>query len=339
MTTVYLSDTPQDLEKAAALLRQGETVAFPTETVYGLGADARSEAAVARIFAAKGRPQDNPLIVHIACAEDLLPLVKNVSAAARVLMETYWPGPLTLIFERSDVIPAAVSGGLDTLAVRLPAHPVARELIRLCGFPVAAPSANRSGSPSPTAAAHVAQDLDGRVAAIVDGGTCGVGVESTVVDMTGEVPRVLRPGGVTVEMLREAVGEVEVDDAVVHRLAEGAKAASPGMKYKHYAPRARVVLLRGDAASCADYIRAHAEEGTGALCFDGEEQGLPVPTMTYGRREDAAAQAERVFAALREADDRGFSVLYVSCPSTDGVGLAVYNRLLRAAAFEVIELA
>ena len=338
MTPLHLTATPADLARAADLLRAGETVAFPTETVYGLGADARDERAVARIFEAKGRPQDNPLIVHIADKKELYTLVREVSSAAETLMDAYWPGPLTLIFSRADTIPAAVSGGLDTLAVRLPAHPVARELIRLCGFPVAAPSANRSGSPSPTTAAHVVQDLDGRVAAIVDGGACGVGVESTVVDMTGPVPRVLRPGGVTVEMLRDAVGKVEVDDAVTHRLAEGAKAASPGMKYKHYAPRARVVLLRGSAAACANYVRAHAGDGVGALCFEGEEADLPVPVMTYGRREDAAAQANRVFAALRDADERGFSVLYVSCPPVSGVGLAVYNRLLRAAAFEVIEL-
>lgn len=339
MTTRYLSASPADLDAAAALLAQGETVAFPTETVYGLGADARSEAAVARIFEAKGRPQDNPLIVHVADERDLIPLVTRIPEAARALAAAYWAGPLTMIFPRSDAIPAAVSGGLDTLAVRIPSHPVARELIRRCGFPIAAPSANRSGSPSPTTAAHVAADLDGRIAAIVDGGACEVGVESTVVDMTGDVPRLLRPGGITAEMLRAVVGTIEIDTAVTHPLQKGAKAASPGMKYKHYAPQARVILLRGTADACTTYLRQHAEDGVGVLCFDGEEPSLSLPVLTYGRRDDPSTQARRVFAALREADEKGLRVLYVSCPSEDGMGLAVYNRLLRAAAFEVMDLA
>lgn len=337
MTTEYLDTGAASLTRAAELLRAGETVAFPTETVYGLGADARSAAAVARIFEAKGRPQDNPLIVHIAAWEELRPLVREIPPTAQALAEAYWPGPLTMIFRRSEVIPASVSGGLDTLAVRLPSHPVARELIRRCGFPVAAPSANRSGSPSPTTAAHVAADLDGRIAAVIDGGPCSVGVESTVVDLTGGVPRLLRPGGVTAEMICAVAGACEVDDAVTHRLKDGARAASPGMKYKHYAPKAHVILLRGSSEARAAYLREHAQEGDGALCFDGETS-LPVPTMTYGREDDPAAQAAHVFACLRQADERGFRTLYVSCPSEEGMGLAVYNRLLRAAAFEVIEL-
>lgn len=338
MTTRHLGVTEEELECAARLLATGETVAFPTETVYGLGANAKDEAAVARIFEAKGRPQDNPLIVHIADSEQLPALVTAIPPAAEAFAAAYWPGPLTMIFGRSPVIPASVSGGLDTVAVRLPSHPVARELIRRAGCPIAAPSANRSGSPSPTTAAHVAADLDGRIAAIVDGGACAVGVESTVVDLTGDVPRLLRPGGITAEQIRVVAGACEIDDAVTHRLRDGVRAASPGMKYKHYAPQARVILLRGDTAACAAYVRAHAASGDGVLCFDEEQAAFSVPTMTYGRREDAAAQAAQVFARLRDADAAGFSTLFVSCPSEDGVGLAVYNRLLRAAAFEVIEL-
>ena len=338
MNTLHLTDSPADLSVAADLLRQGLPVAIPTETVYGLAADARNADAVAAIFAAKGRPQDNPLIVHIGQREQLYPLVTRVSPMAEKLADTFWPGPLTMIFPRSDVVAPTVSGGLDTLAVRFPAHPVAQRLINESGCPLAAPSANRSGSPSPTTAAHVAHDLDGRIAAIVDGGPCDVGVESTVVDMTGDVPRVLRPGRITVEMIRGVAGAAEVDDAVTHPLKKGAVAASPGMKYKHYSPAARVILLDGSPEKIAAYVNAHAGDGVWALCFDGEQGDLHVPTLTYGSRDDDTAQAQHVFDALRRADEVGAQVLYTACPSPDGVGLAVYNRLLRAAAFEVISL-
>lgn len=336
MTTKWLNDSPASLEQAAALLRAGEVVALPTETVYGLAANALDPAAVTKIFEAKGRPQDNPLIVHLASFDVIEPLVARIPPAASALSERFWPGPLTLIFPKSSRVPAQTSGGLDTVAIRLPAHPVARRVIELCGLPLAAPSANRSGSPSPTVARHVQDDLDGRIAAIVDGGPCAVGVESTVLDLTGDVPRLLRPGGVTLEMLRAAVGEVAVDPAVTRPLAEGATAASPGMKYKHYAPRARVVLLRGTADAFVRYVNRHAAPGVLALCFDGEQDALAVPFVTYGRRDDHSTQARRVFDALRQADERGAVLVYAACPSPDGVGLAVYNRLLRAAAFEVI---
>ena len=338
MNTLHLTDAPADIRKAAELLRQGFPVAIPTETVYGLAADARNADAVAAIFAAKGRPQDNPLIVHIGEREQLYPLVTRMSPMAEKLADAFWPGPLTLIFPRSDVAAPNVSGGLPTLAVRFPVHPIARRIINESGCPLAAPSANRSGSPSPTTAAHVAHDLDGRIAAIVDGGPCEVGVESTVVDVTGDVPRVLRPGRITAEMIRQVAGAVEIDDAVTHPLKDGAIAASPGMKYKHYAPSARVILLDGSPDKIAAYVNAHAGDGVWALCFDGEQAGISVPTLTYGRRDDDTAQANHVFDALRRADEVGAQVLYTSCPAHDGVGLAVYNRLLRAAAFEVITL-
>ncbi|MBE6768844.1 MAG: threonylcarbamoyl-AMP synthase [Ruminococcaceae bacterium] len=339
MQTELLTASAEGVARAGALLRRGEVVGIPTETVYGLAADALNPSAVMRIFEAKGRPSDNPLIVHIAARAQLDALVTEVPAAAERLASLWWPGPLTMIFKKAACVPSVTSGGLSTVAVRLPAHPTARAVIEAAGCPLAAPSANRSGSPSPTTAAHVTADMDGRVAAILDGGASGVGVESTVVDMTREVPRLLRPGGITVEMLREAVGEVEVDPAVTAMLEQGVVAASPGMKYKHYAPRANVTLVRSAAASYAAFVNAHAGEGVAAMCFDGEEAALTVPYRTYGARDDAAAQARRVFDVLRGwDDDPTVTQVYAACPSSDGLGLAVYNRLLRAAEFEVIVL-
>lgn len=337
MQTLHLTDQERDLQLAADLLKSGNLVAIPTETVYGLAADARNGAVVANIFKAKGRPADNPLIVHIAHREQLDELVADIPSVAEALSHAFWPGPLTMIFKKSSCIPHEVSAGLDTVAVRMPSHPIARRIIEL-SCPLAAPSANRSGIPSPTEAARVTEDMDGRIAAVVDGGTCAVGVESTVVDVTGERVRVLRPGAVTVEMLEQVVGEVEVDDAVTRELQAGATVSSPGMKYKHYAPNARVVLVKGSPAAYTAYVNDHAEDGVMALCFDGEENDLRVPFLTYGTRDDHAAQAHRLFEALRLLDERHAVVAYTSCPSPDGVGLAVYNRLLRAAGFEVIEL-
>lgn len=336
MQTKLLTDSEADLRTAAALLAAGDVVAIPTETVYGLAADARNREAVAAIFRTKGRPGDNPLIVHIAHVDELAALVSSVPETAKKLAEAFWPGPLTMIFEKQPAVPNEVTGGLSTVAVRMPSHPVARRLIELSGCPLAAPSANRSGSPSPTDAHRVAEDMNGRVSAIVDGGACQVGVESTVISVTNGRVRVLRPGAVTVEMLREIAGEVEVDEAVLAPLRAGAAAASPGMKYKHYAPNAKVVLVQGDAEAYRRYVNEHAAFGVMALCFDGEEAGLSVPHITYGRRDDPEAQARQVFEALRQLDEQQATVAYTACPSPQGVGLAVYNRLLRAAGFEVI---
>ena len=323
METLYLTDAPADLEQAASLLREGELVAIPTETVYGLAADAENGPAVARIFAAKGRPMDNPLIVHIA-DDDMLPrLVTEIPETAAKLADAYWPGPLTMIFPKGPCIPDEVSAGLSTVAVRMPSHPVAQALIRASGRSLAAPSANRSGSPSPTTAAHVLSDLGGRIAAVVDGGECAVGVESTVVLMTGTRPRLLRPGGITVEMLERVAGPVDVDPAVTNRLAEGAEAASPGMKYKHYAPKARVVIVKGSPAAYAAYVNDRAGEGAAALCFDEDREALQVPCVPYGGRMDPAAQAKCLFGALRELDRRGYTLVYAACPCEDGMGLAV----------------
>ncbi len=338
MQTKHFNDGEEDLRLAAALLKRGELVAIPTETVYGLAADARNGAAVASIFRAKGRPADNPLIVHIAREEELWDLAVSVPPVARALAAAYWPGPLTMIFDKAPGVPDEVTAGLSTVAVRMPSHPVARRLIELSGCPLAAPSANRSGSPSPTDAHRVAEDMDGRIAAIVDGGTCEVGVESTVVTVTDGRVRLLRPGAVTVPMLEKVAGMVEIDEAVLAPLREGTAAASPGMKYKHYAPTARVVLVRGTPEAYRRYVNGNACGGVMALCFDGEEAGLSVPYLTYGRRDDPAEQAQRVFEALRLLDERGAQLAYTACPSPEGIGLAVYNRLLRAAGFEVIAL-
>lgn len=339
METKYwkLTGTPADAAayaEAGALVRAGEVVAFPTETVYGLGANALNPEAVAKIFAAKGRPQDNPLIVHIADFQDIYALVAEVPAAAKKLADAFWPGPLTVILPKSDKIPDAVSAGLATVAVRYPAHPVAQAVIQACGVPLAAPSANRSGSPSPTNAKYVLDDMDGRIPLILDGGGSQVGVESTVVTLATEVPRVLRPGGVTVEQLREVLGEVEVDDAVLHQLKAGETAASPGMKYKHYAPKADITIVRGSFSQFQEFVKG---KDAFVLVFAGEENAFD-RAVTYGRADDDRAQANRLFDALRELDEQGAKTVYARCPALSGVGLAVYNRLIRAAGFHLVDL-
>ena len=336
MNTLLLHNTTDDIALAGQLLKAGELVAVPTETVYGLAANALDADAVAGIFAAKERPADNPLIVHIDDKAAVYQLCAEVNAKAEALMEAFWPGPLTIILPRAPIVPDIVSAGLPTVAVRMPSHETARAIIRAAGVPLAAPSANRSGSPSPTTAARVAADMDGRIAAIVDGGDCEVGVESTVISLCGDVPLLLRPGGITPAQLESVIGTIAVADSITRPLQEGETVASPGMKYKHYAPRAQVTIVKGDAAAFAAFVNAHAADGVMAMAFDGETDALTVPFVTYGARDDRDAQARELFEALRLADDRGAKVLYAACPPVDGVGLAVYNRLLRAAAFRVV---
>lgn len=332
----------QGVEQAAALLRAGGVVAIPTETVYGLAANAYDGGAVEKIFQAKGRPMDNPLIVHISEFDMLPDLVENIPEEALELARLYWPGPLTMILPKSDRVPAEVSAGLPTVAIRMPANTVARGIIGACGFPLAAPSANRSGSPSPTTADHVLQDLDGRVDGVVLSAPATVGLESTVVSLAGlskgERPRLLRPGAVTPDMLRAAVGEIDVDPAVLHQLEEGRPAASPGMKYKHYAPRARVILVEGDRAAYTAYINRREQAGACALCFQEEAEDLALPAVVYGRADDPDSQARGLFDALRRVDEAGYASAYAHAPEKEGVGLAVYNRLIRAAAFQVVRL-
>ena len=320
------------IRRAAALLRAGELVAFPTETVYGLGADALNGAAAARIFAAKGRPADNPLIAHIAGESGLAGLIAGEPCAcARALMRAFWPGPMTLIFPKSPRVPREVTAGLDTVAVRMPSHPVARALIRAAQTPIAAPSANRSGRPSPTTAAHVLEDMEGRIPLILDGGPCEVGLESTVVDVTGARPRILRPGGVTLEMLEGVVGDVDVDEGVLHQLQAGSQARSPGMKYKHYAPKGEVTIVTGPRAAQEIARLYDAADGRAAiLAFSQADYGA---RRVY-RLKNAPGE---LFAALRQLDEDGMETIYAEDVPTTGVGLAVMNRLMRAAAFRVVE--
>ena len=320
------------IRRAAALLRAGELVAFPTETVYGLGADALNGEAAARIFAAKGRPADNPLIAHIAGESGLAGLIAlEPCACARALMRAFWPGPMTLIFPKSPRVPREVTAGLDTVAVRMPSHPVARALISAAQTPIAAPSANRSGRPSPTTAAHVLEDMEGRIPLILDGGPCEVGLESTVVDVTGARPRILRPGGVTREMLEGVVGDVDVDEGVLHQLQAGSQARSPGMKYKHYAPKGEVTIVTGPRAAQEIARLYDAADGRAAiLAFSQADYGA---RRVY-RLKNAPGE---LFAALRQLDEDGMETIYAEDVPTAGVGLAVMNRLMRAAAFRVVE--
>jgi len=339
-TQYFRVDGPDDpaIEAVGAILKNGGLAAIPTETVYGLAANALDDAAVRRIFAAKGRPADNPLIVHISDLSQWNALVHRIPAVAKQLAEAFWPGPLTMILPKSELVSDVVSGGLATVAVRMPSHPVARAVIDAAGVPLAAPSANRSGKPSPTTAQHVEDDMDGRIDCILDAGPCSVGVESTVISLAGERPRLLRPGGVTPEMLQTVLGDLEIDDAVFHRLAAGRTAASPGMKYQHYAPAAAVTILKGSFAQFLRYVETHQGPATMALCFDGEEEKLPVPAVSFGKEDDGAAQAARIFDALRKVDKMGADIVFARFPKMDGVGLAVFNRLVRAAAFRVIDL-
>ena len=335
MKTLMLS--VNEIEKAAEIIRGGGLVAMPTETVYGLAADAYNGSAVANIFKAKGRPMDNPLIVHIAEISQIFGLVREFPEKARVLADRFWPGPLTMILPKSERIPDEVSAGLDTVAVRCPSDVNARRLISLSS-PLAAPSANLSGSPSPTSARHVFDDMNGRIDAIIDGGECNVGVESTVITLASDPPRLLRPGGITLEQLRDAIGEVVLDDAVLNPLKSGEKAASPGMKYKHYAPQAELVLLRGSEERFLSFVNSRKDGRTAVLCYDEDIPGLKLPFIPLGKAADYEVQANRLFSALREADVKGFERVYAHCPHTDGVGLAVYNRMIRAAGFKVIDL-
>lgn len=320
--------------EAAELLKYGEIVAIPTETVYGLAADALNESAVRKIFLAKGRPQDNPLIVHISSMKMLPPLVREIPDTAKALAERFWGGPLTMIFPKSDKIPGVTSGGLDTVAVRMPASEAAREIIRKCGFPLAAPSANLSGKPSPTTARHVFEDMNGRIPLIIDGGECAVGVESTVICFKDDKIHILRPGGITAEMLSE-FGEVEVDKAVMAQPEKNERVLSPGMKYKHYSPKADVYVVNAHGKKFEEYCakRAKYESSLLALGAGAAERGV---FLDYGSTPDI--QAQRLFALLRKADELGAKTVLVEMPEQSGMGLAVYNRLLRAAGFKVIEI-
>lgn len=327
------------VEEAARLLKAGQLVGFPTETVYGLAANARNAEASAAIYDAKGRPRDNPMIVHIAQLEELYGVVAQVTPQALQLAQAFWPGPLTIILPRGESIPAVVSAGLDTVSVRMPSHPVARAILKASGLPLAAPSGNLSGRPSPTTAAYMLEDMQGRIPLIVDGGPCSVGVESTVVSLCGETPLILRPGAVTAEQMSAVLGcPVQLSHAVTEGLKEGEKPQSPGMKYKHYAPKAEVTLVTGTLQQYVQYVNEHAGPGCMALCFAEDVGALTVPSISYGGAQRPEQQAQQLFTALRQLDEQGAKTVFAHCPQKTGVALAVYNRLLRAAAFRAIEL-
>jgi len=328
------------LDEAVALLKQGECVAFPTETVYGLGANALDAEAVAKIYAAKGRPADNPLIVHIHSVEQVSVLTAGCHPLARTLMDRFWPGPLSLVLPKSDTIPDIVSAGLDTVAIRMPDHILALELLRRADLPVAAPSANISGSPSPTRAEHVLQDLNGRIPLIIDGGPTGWGVESTVLDCTCWPFRVLRPGGVTVEQLQQ-FAEVEIDPAVFHN-GVTAKPRSPGMKYRHYAPKAEVVLVLGDhmpeKINQLAHTPEHAGRKLGVLAASEHLQAYPGMTvLDLGPQSDPKTAATRLYDLLRAVDQLGLDVVFVEGYAEKEIGLALMNRLRKAAGSRVIQ--
>ena len=343
MKTQLLPAMEETLALAARLLADGELVAFPTETVYGLGAHAMDESAVLGIFSAKGRPADNPLIVHIHDRAQLDGICE-VNATALRLMDAFWPGPLTIILPRKEAVPNAVTAGLDTVAVRMPSHPVALALLRACNLPVAAPSANRSGKPSPTSAQHVFTDMDGRIPLIIDGGESDVGLESTVISLAGEKPCILRPGGVTKAMLEEVIGPVDLAGSILRPLEKGEKALSPGMMYKHYSPDGQVTLIEGEESAVVEALRrlyVHADsEGHRAcvMCFTEHVAALAdCRPHDIGSKDDPTEVAHRLFATLRGLDEEKMDVIFSEVVPPEGVGLAVMNRLGRAAAFRTVQ--
>ena len=349
METKYwkLTGTPADAEayaQAGALVRAGQVVAFPTETVYGLGANALNPQAVAKIFAAKGRPQDNPLIVHIARKEDINSLTTGLNANARKIMEHFMPGPLTIIVPKAEIIPDVTSAGLATVGVRFPINKYAQEFILACGCPIAAPSANLSGRPSPTNAQDVLEDMQGKVAGILDGGSCGVGLESTVVDTTSPVPTICRPGGVTYEMLTEVLGAVEIDPALLGD--KNFKPIAPGMKYRHYAPKEPVYLLEGNAVELLPALVGKAVAAglkVGVLCDAAMSAQLAQLKQQEGILlscwgESREALAADLFYLLRDFDRTKPDVILAQGVSEDGIGLAIMNRLRKAAGYQIITL-
>lgn len=337
MKTLILSSDDEDIKKAAEIIMHGGIAAMPTETVYGLAADALNGNAVRKIFKAKGRPMDNPLIVHISDISQIYPLVRDFPEKAAILAEKFWPGPLTIILPKSDIIPVEVSAELNTVAIRFPSHKTAQKLISMSS-PLAAPSANLSGSPSPTSFRHVLEDMNGRIDAVIDGGDCEVGVESTVITLAAEIPTLLRPGGITVEQLETAIGKIQISSAVTNPLAEGEKAESPGMKYRHYSPKAKVILLDGGNDAFYRYINKITDKDTAVLCYSEDIEHINLPYIPIGKRYDYDEQAHLLFTALRKADEMGFAAVYAHCPEKKGVGLAVYNRIIRAAGFNIIRL-
>ena len=341
---LFTSEEEQALQEAGEVLRRGGLVAFPTETVYGLGGDALNPESSRKIYAAKGRPSDNPLIIHIARMEDLAPIVGQVTEEAVLLAQAFWPGPLTMVLPKSEKVPYETTGGLQTVAVRMPSHPVARRLIVCGGGYVAAPSANLSGRPSPTSAKYVIEDMDGRVDMIIDGGEGDIGLESTIVDLTVSPPQILRPGYITQDMLSEVLGQISVDRTILEA-DSGQAPRAPGMKYRHYAPKGELTIISGPAGQVTDYINVHAAED--------REQGHKVGVIgtdevlvqyradvvrSLGSRQDEESIARHLYSILREFDDEQVTRIYSECFESTGLGQAIMNRLLKAAGHKLIAL-
>lgn len=331
-------------KRAGQIIKDGGLVAFPTETVYGLGGDALNSESSTKIYAAKGRPSDNPLIVHIADIDSLYTIANNVSENALKLAKEFWPGPLTMIFEKKDIVPLETTGGMQTVAVRMPSDPIAMEFIKQAGGFVAAPSANLSGRPSPTMAKHVAEDMTGRIEMILDGGDVGIGLESTIIDLTSEKPMILRPGYITQKMLEDVLGVVEIDKTILDNTSKTPPKA-PGMKYRHYAPKGELIIVEGTNDKVIDYINQALTEHKAK----GEKTGVIGTEETVskycadvvenaGRREDEEVIAHRLFALLRDFDEKDVKHMYSESFTSDGVGQAIMNRLLKAAGHKVIRL-
>lgn len=348
METKILTIDPQSVDKekmkeAGALIAAGELVAFPTETVYGLGGDALRPEASNKIYTAKGRPSDNPLIVHIADFKDLERIAKVVPEKAKKLSDAFWPGPLTMVVWKNDNVPETTTGGMDTVAVRMPDHPVALELIRQSGCLIAAPSANTSGRPSPTEAGHVVEDLSGKIAMVVDGGPVGIGIESTIIDLTEEIPMVLRPGYITPEMLSEVLGEEVIIDPGIIAADDTRKPKAPGMKYKHYAPKANMIIVDGEAAKVVDKINALVVEAKAqnrkvAVIATEETKDMYKAdvVLCIGKREDEDSIAQHLYKILRDCDELDIDAIYSESYATPRIGQAIMNRLLKAAGHQVI---
>ena len=338
-TILFTENTKENIEKAAEIIRRGGLLGIPTETVYGLGANALNADACRRIYEAKGRPQDNPLIIHVPDASWLSRYCEKVPESAYRLAEAFWPGPLTMILPKREIVPYRTTGGLETVGVRCPNHPVTLAVIAAADVPIAAPSGNTSGRPSPTSAADMLEDLDGKIDGIFDGGPCGVGVESTIIDLTCQPPRLLRAGGLPLEELERVLGTVLVDKCITQLMTDGERPRAPGMKYRHYAPKAPVTVVTGDGKKSAAYIAAHAPEGAGVICFSEFRAQFPGCVVhELGPEGDKSEQARRVFDALREFDATDVTEIFAQCPDDAGLGLAIGNRLKKAAGFHVVEV-
>lgn len=339
MNTLLLLPNEESIDLACELIKNGEVVGVPTETVYGLAGDCTNSLAIKKIFEAKGRPNDNPLIVHISSMEMLEGIVSYVSEDVKTLAKYFWPGPLTMIMPKGKSVCNDTCAGLDSVGVRMPDNEVARTIIDRSGIPFAAPSANVSGKPSPTKAEDVYIDMKGKIPLIIDGGECFAGVESTVVSMLGETPIILRPGVITKEDIEKVLDKpVKIAKEVIEGVLDDKAVLSPGMKYKHYSPNAEVIIVKGDIDNFISFVNSDKSEGVCVMCFDGEEKNFKVQTLSYGKYDDPKSQAHNLFRVLRELDKIGAKKVYARCPQTEGVSLAVYNRLIRSAGFKIIEV-